>query len=266
MLKIANEWDFSPAKTFDCGQCFRFLPDCDGIYHGIAYGKKLDIGEDGDSLVVSCTGEEFDSLWRKYLSLDDNYSCVGELVSGNSFIENAYEFGRGIRILKQEPWEALCSFILSQRCNIPRIRRMVSILCENFGEETDGGYTFPSAEKVASLTYEELDIVKAGYRADYIKKAAEAVACGKIDLNKCAEMPTESAREKLLELRGVGKKVADCVLLYGLGHNDAFPVDVWMERALLRCGGTEYKNFGDYAGIIQQYMFYYIINNKDRAE
>ncbi len=249
---------FSPAQTFDCGQTFRFLP-FEGGYCGVAGGRYLEVSERDGETLLSCSREDFEGFWKDYFDLGRDYLAI-EIDPLDSFLTAAREYGRGIRILKQPPFEALCSFIISQCNNIPRIRGIISRLCELGGERLENGlYTFPTPERVEELGLEGLAALRAGYRAPYLLGAARAVNEGRLDLELLKTLPTDQARAELLKLEGVGRKVADCVLLYGLGHTDAFPVDVWIKRALATVypEGFDYLRYGENAGVIQQYIFFY---------
>ncbi len=261
--------DFSPAAIFECGQAFRWNADENGIYTGIAYGVPARVWtENGKVYIMSAEGS-FSSVWRDYFDLNRDYAALRKRISREKVLLPACEFGRGIRILRQEPWEALCSFIISQCNNIPRIKGIVEKLCRLCGDEIDFMgeklYTFPSAQSVASLSTKELDTLRSGYRAAYISEAARGVASGSINLDEIMQLPTEAAKRELLALPGVGEKVASCVLLFGLGKLDAFPVDVWMKKAIkffFGEGKFDYARFGDLAGLAQQYMFHYMRNGK----
>ena len=249
---------FSPAQTFDCGQAFRFLPSPNG-YCGVAMGRYLEVSQSDDGTFLHCSREDFETVWQDYFDLKRDYSAI-KIPSEDSFLTAAREYGSGIRILKQEPFEALCSFIISQCNNIPRIRGIISRLCELGGERLENGlYTFPSSLRVEELGLEGLSLLRAGYRAPYLLGAARAVNSGALDLDSLKAMPTVQARQELLKREGVGRKVADCVLLYGLGHTDAFPVDVWIKRVIDEKYGGSFplERYDGFAGIIQQYMFYY---------
>lgn len=261
--------DFSPREIFDCGQAFRWEADDVGAYTGIAFGVPARVWmEDDTACILSCPGS-YEKIWHNYFDMERDYKALREEISREKVLEPACEFGRGIRILRQEPWEALCSFIISQCNNIPRIKGIVEKLCTLCGDEIafldKTYYTFPSAEAVARLSEKELSSLRSGYRAAYIKNAAEAVSRGEFDLAYVSSLPTEEAKRRLLELSGVGEKVASCVLLFGMGKLDAFPIDVWMKRAIVEFFGEEkfdYKRFGNLAGLTQQYMFHYMRNGK----
>lgn len=253
--------DFDPALIFDCGQCFRFTPDERGVWSGVAFGRELSVERRGDEVSIRTDEETFESVWRRYFDLERDYAAARERISRDDFTREAAAFGAGIRILGQDFWEALCSFIISQCNNITRIRGIVERLCELFGDELPGGrHAFPSAERIASLEPDDLAPLRSGYRAPYIIAAARDVAEGRITAEELLPMTTEQAIKRLCELEGVGRKVASCVLLFGAGKRDAFPVDVWMKRALAEHYPPDFdpvSAFGEDAGLAQQYIFHY---------
>jgi N-glycosylase/DNA lyase len=217
---------------------------------------------EGDELYIYGSDlEDYENIWKRYLGLDVDYDAVNADIlsrSDNPALKNAIEFGRGIRILRQEPWEAVCSFIVSQNNNIPRIKGIIDRLCENFGEKTDGGYTFPSAERIATLTLEDLAPLRSGFRAKYILDAAKKFASGEVSAEKISALSTDEARAELMKIYGVGEKVADCTLLFGFGRIDAFPKDVWIKRAMtVLFDGVLPECAVPFAGIAQQYLFHY---------
>ena len=173
-------------------------------------------------------------------------------------VRNALNSAKGIRILRQDRWETLCSFIISQNNNIPRIKGIIGRLCEAFGERIDGGYAFPSADRIASLTEEQLAPIRSGFRARYILDAARRVTDGRTDLDAVSAMIYDDAKKYLMQIKGVGNKVADCVLLFGYGFFDAFPKDVWIKRVIEKYYGENFDEsiFKPYGGIAQQYLFY----------
>ena len=240
-IHLASARELDIEKTFECGQCFRWNADENGVYRGTAFGYPAQVWtEDGEVYLCSDAPEK---MWREYFDLDRDYA--------------------GIRILRQEPWEALCSFIISQCNNISRIKGIVERLCESFGEpvEFEGVtyYTFPSAQRIAALEPGALDVLRCGYRAPYIRSAAQAVADGSLDLEALISCDCVSARARLMREQGIGPKVANCVVLFGLYHLEAFPIDVWIKRALKENfpKGFDPTTLGEYAGLAQQYIFYY---------
>ena len=259
-IHIKNVRNFDLKETLDCGQAFRWKPLDNGAWCGVAKGKYIELEKRDDDIIIKGSNEkDFYEIWEDYFDLKRDYGEIIESISGNEILKAAAEFGRGIRILNQDPWEALCSFIISQNNNIPRIKGIVERLCENFGEKLGDGFTFPSAETVSKLSLEDLSVLRAGFRAKYILDAANKVASGEIDLEHLKTVDFEDARQVLMTIKGVGPKVADYTLLFGLRHIEAFPRDVWIKRALIELFDGELPPCADkYAGIVQQYIFYYI--------
>lgn len=257
--------NFDLANTLDCGQAFRWSEESENIWSGIAFNKALKIEKlsDGTIILHNVNQVEFDSIWCNYFDFERNYADIIKAVSGNEILKTASEYGKGIRILNQEPWETLCSFIISQNNNIKRIKGIIKTLCESFGDKIDGGYTFPTAEKLASLSLDDLQVLRAGFRAKYILDAAQKVANGEIRLNILKDMPLDDARSELMKIKGVGPKVADCALLFSHKHITAFPKDVWIKRAMeVLFNGELPKEALPFAGIIQQYIFFYARETK----
>lgn len=261
-FELCPEGELSPYKTFECGQCFRWNADENGGYVGVASGRAARVFTRGGTACIECDEEDI-GFWREYLDMDTDYVKARESVMLGEYLTECAEYGRGIRILRQDKWEALCSFIISQCNNIPRIKSIVEKLCAMFGEamETPWGvkYSFPTASRVALLEEPELAPLRSGYRAAYIINAARAVASGDIDLEYAATLDGNEARKYLKSLNGVGDKVANCAVLFGLHRMDAFPVDVWIKRALKENlpAGFDPATLGDYAGLAQQYMFFH---------
>lgn len=262
-VEIAQPEDFDPVKIFECGQCFRWNADENGVYRGVANGVAAKVWTENGSVFISGSMEQFTNVWHNYFDMDRDYVQAREQLSIDEYTRAAAEYGAGIRILKQDKWEALCSFIISQCNNIPRIKKIVETLCTCFGEpvELDGVtmFTFPSAEKVAQLTVDDLAPLRCGYRAPYIIGAAQAVADGSLDLEALSKSDFTTALKALKAMNGIGDKVANCVILFGLCIPDAFPIDVWMKKALAAHYPKDFepKIFGTNAGLAQQYIFYY---------
>ena len=264
-IEISDISCFSLKETLDCGQAFRWEPIEEGIWQGMAYNKYLKLSQTQDKIILfDTTKEDFDNIWYPYFDLDRDYEKIVETLSANPILKEAAAFGKGIRILKQEPWETLCSFIISQNNNIPRIKGIISRLCENFGEKTKGGfYTFPTAEKISTLSLDDLSVIRSGFRAKYILDAAKKIANSEIDLESLETIETETAQSQLMKIYGVGKKVAHCVLLFGLSHINAFPEDVWIKRAMEKLFDGKLPNCAKgYEGIAQQYIFHYAHTTK----
>ena len=258
-IKITDVRDLDLAQTLDCGQSFRWV-EIDGKFSGVAFDRKVTMYlENTDLYIENTTSDDFEKYWRKYLDLDLNYEKIRQEISLlHPVMKEACTYAPGIRILQQEPWEALCTFIISQNNNIKRIKGIVERLCENFGDNKGDFFTFPSAEKLAEFKPDDLAPIRAGFRNKYIIDAAQKVAKGQVNLEKCRTLPYEEARAELMKIKGVGIKVADCTLLFGLHRVEAFPVDVWMKRAMEKLfPEMTPEDFGEYAGIAQQYIFHY---------
>lgn len=259
-LKFENVTDLDLAQTLDCGQCFRWVEREDGGFDGVAFGRSVTVRLDGTDLYIENADESDRELWHSYFDLGLDYGKIrGEISAIHPILADAAKYAPGIRILRQEPYEALCTFIISQNNNIKRIKGIVQRLCEQFGDRLpDGTYAFPDAEKMASLTADDLAPLRAGFRNRYLVDAARKVADGDVDLEKCRDCDYEEARRELMQITGVGVKVADCALLFGLHRIEAFPLDVWMKRAMATLfPGMTPGDFGQYAGIAQQYIFHY---------
>lgn len=260
-VKISGVRDLDLAQTLDCGQSFRWSEQPDGSFKGIAYGKSVSVSLEGEDLYIyNATKADFENIWYDYFDFSLDYGKIREDISKiHPVLSEAAKYAPGIRILRQEPYEALCTFIISQNNNIKRIKGIVQRLCESFGEEIgENEFAFPTAEKMASLSPDDLAPLRAGFRNRYLIDAAKKVAGGEVDLEKCRTLDYEEARRELTKITGVGVKVADCTLLFGLHRIEAFPIDVWMKRAMEKLfPDMTAADFGEYAGIAQQYIFHY---------
>jgi len=248
------------AQTLDCGQAFRWEKISDNIFRGIAHGRLLEVEISGSNFILrNTTLAEYEKIWENYFDLGRSYANLREYFGRDKHMQKALAFSPGLRLMRQDAWEMLVSFILSQNSNIPRIKKMIETLCQHFGKEiAPGCYAFPTPQELSVLTEADLAPVKTGYRAAYIIDAAKRVAGGVLDLQELAGYPTQTVHDALLAVHGVGPKVADCVLLFGFGRLECFPLDVWMKRAM----ATLYPNglpaeFTQYAGIAQQFLFHY---------
>ncbi len=252
--------EINPRKTFFCGQCFRWCEGESGVFSGIVGGKKITVSENGEFAEISGFTEK---EARKYFDLDTDYGEYIKRLSADKTLKAACQCSSGIRILRQEPFETLISFIISQNNNIPRISGIILRLCENFGEKIDeNNYSFPTAKQLFGITAEDMSPLRAGFRARYIADAVSRINSGEIDFDEIDALPLEQAREKLKLITGVGDKVADCVLLFAFRKTDAFPKDVWVKRLM-----SEFYPNGlpectkGIEGIAQQYLFDYVRNN-----
>ena len=272
MVEYILKDPFSLYDTSMSGQCFRMnvlehsSDYCKVIL--VAHGKAILIEQRGDRIYLDCPDSEF-FIWCTYLGLDDDYSCYGELISDSDyFLKGAYEYGKGIHILKQGLWETVVSFIISQQNNIARIKGIVERLCTKYGTpiqyDNKTYYSFPSAEALESTTISDMEHLGMGYRGKYIIRLVDDVLEGKIDLDTILTLPYKRAKEELLKIYGVGEKVADCICLFSLGHLEAFPKDVHINRILEvnYPKGFPFERYHACAGVMQQYMFYKDLQKK----
>ena len=255
-------------KIADSGQTFRIAPlpelslkaGCD-IYRCVA-GDKVCLAGGGKIFYRSEEEDspENDVFWKDYFDMETDYEAfIDSIDPEDLYLTGAAEYGRGIRILRQDPWEMLITFIISQRRSIPSIKTCVEALCRRWGRPIgDGLYAFPTPEELACASLEDLAGCSLGYRAEYVYLAAQGVSSGDIDIKAMSQMPDPELFDALTALRGVGPKVANCVSLFGFHRIGAFPIDVWIDRVLKEhypCGFPmdRYKGF---AGVMQQYMFF----------
>ena len=281
VIKLPSSFDIN--KIFDCGQCFRFdkveNSDHEKEFSGVAFGRFVSFAQDNDILTVyNADHDDYKNIWEHFLGLDVSYNDIEEnilSISNNPSLHSAVSFGRGIRILSQEPWEAICSFIISQNNNIPRIKKIIEALSRECGDavELPEGYekhlsgisslcSFPTPEAILKLGVDGLFDLKTGFRAKYIYDAAEKAVAGELDYEFIRSLPTPQAIDELCKVKGIGPKVASCALLFGFEKYDAFPVDVWIKKVISKYFLTDPLHFdasdlGEYAGIAQQYLFYY---------
>lgn len=249
--------------TLDCGQAFRWEKQQDGSWSGVAKGVFLNIYKENDTVVLkNTTKEDFENVWYDYFDFGKDYVKICDTLKKDKLISGTVDEYYGIRILNQDSWEALCSFVISQQNNIKRIKGIISRLCATYGDKVcDGFYSFPSAQRLSSLSIEDFEALGTGYRAKYLEKLCRNVASGEIDLEKIKTLSLEDARKELLNIYGVGIKVANCALLFGFGFYDAFPIDVWMKRVMEYYPDGLPQCFDGIGGIAQQYLFHWARNN-----
>ncbi len=277
-LVITNLSDFSLEHIFECGQCFRWDRLSDGSYIGVAHGKALKIIQNPDNSVTlfDTSQADFENIWYNYFDFDTNYTDIKTRLCTDDILKSAIGYGEGIRILNQELWECVVSFIISASNNIPRIKKIISELCRLYGDKIeymqDTYYAFPTPEKIYSLSLSELAPIKAGFRDKYILAAAEAFHNG-LTQDSFSSLDYDDAKKELLKIKGIGNKVADCILLFGLAKRNSFPVDVWIKRIMEYCYFDEEQTndtirsfaeekFMDLGGYAQQYLFFYARENK----
>ncbi len=272
---------FDLGATLMCGQAFRWTPLTNGAYSGVVRGVAAEIRQDGKTIHLKLHGKkdiaESDAMeedfWRSYLALDIDYAKLHRLYRKDPMLKKCVDFAPGIRVLRQDFYETFISFIVSQNNNISRIRSIIAKMCELFGDaagkDSIGNtlYSFPSAKKLGSLTEDDLAPLKTGYRAPSILGAARLVLGGNISENELRSLNAEDARKKHLTVHGVGPKVADCVLLFGLAKFEGFPKDVWIKRAMAELfpDGLPDSIIAT-AGIAQQYIFHYMRSEASLAK
>ncbi len=265
---------FSIEKTLECGQAFNFEKLEENFYRLTAFRRVLFIKQDSEKIVMYPTNEaDFNNIWIEYFDLNTDYEAIYNKFINDKTLRPLVEYGDGIRILKQEKWECLVSFIISQNNRIPQIKKCINYFAVNFGDKIENGYAFPTPEQLAKKTLEELQESKVGFRSKYIYDCTERVVSGKLNLENIKEKSRDEVAVELMKIKGVGVKVANCVLLFAYSKAEAFPVDVWIKRAMetLYFEGVEQKteyiqsfaeeNFGEFSGIVQQYIFYYARDN-----
>ena len=257
--------DIDLTHLFECGQCFRWVPDGPDAYTGAAGSFAARINLSDGCLNIDATGGDRD-FWRRYFDLNTDYGAIKKkLTDSEPLLKPATEYGHGIRILNQDPFETIISFIISQNNNIPRIRKNIESLCTAYGEPIEGSElcAFPSPEALADAEVCDLAELRLGYRCEYIKASAE----------RYLREGCPKTREELLAFHGIGPKVANCIMLFGLRDTAAFPVDTWVKQIMNDMYGFDLKDakgmqafaaekYGDLAGYAQQYLFYYY---RDRA-
>ena len=265
MIKISSEY-LDMRKIADSGQVFRFNKTDDGSYDLIANNKHLRIqklidNKDINTYELDCSEEDYNKIWKDYFDIDTDYSIyTDDLDENDIYLQKACEYSKGIRILRQDKWEMLVSFIISQRKSIPAIKSSIEKMAVNLGEEIDDRiYAFPKPQEILSADYTVLETCGLGYRLPYIRAAARDVIENGVDPYDSDNLSDEELLEKLKEFKGVGVKVANCVLLFGYHRIGAFPIDVWVEKILNNHydGTFPMERYKGYAGVLQQYMFFY---------
>lgn len=264
MIKVHTP-DFSLRQICDSGQCFRMKEEEQDCYSLIAMGRFLRMEQKEREIIFHCSREEYETVWKNYFDLDAEYArYIMAIAPSDRYMQEAAAFGSGIRILKQDIWEMLITFIISQQNNIKRIRKCIDTICEKYGEEKVSAegvcfYSFPSPEALAKVSEEDFRACSLGYRSKYLVKTSRMIAEGQVDLQSLSRLDYQQARQELLKLPGVGSKVADCICLFGLHELDAFPVDTHILKVLERHypKGFPFEKYQGFAGVLQQYIFYY---------
>ncbi|MGL4992478.1 MAG: DNA-3-methyladenine glycosylase family protein [Sarcina sp.] len=288
---LKNIKNFDLKQTLECGQCFRWEKVKENNYIGIAYERVIEVEQKDDNIIFYNTcREDFDNIWKNYFDLNRDYNKVKKELSKDKILKKAMEFGYGIRVLNQEPFELVISFIISARNSIPVITSTIKHFAKLWGREIEykGNiyYTFPTAEKFSKLTEEEVKAEGGSFRSKYIVDTSKKIyKCRlineenlnidkekefleKYDLKYIMSKNDNECHQMLQNYSGVGAKVADCIMLFSMGKTSAFPVDVWVKRAMMYFYGVQdvslpkirlfaREKFGDLSGFAQQYLFYY---------
>lgn len=297
-IVIEEVKNFKLKHIFECGQIFRFEEIAEGHYIVIAFGKLIEVKEEGANIIIyNATEEEVNEIWIKYFDLDRDYSEIKQELSKDPLLKQSIEFGYGVRVLNQDPFEMLISFIISARNNIPSIKKTVNKISNKWGKEIiykeKTYYAFPSINEIKDATLEEIQETGASFRSKYILDTIKNVYASdkviddsnldkknsylKYNLDYIKNLNDDECHEALQEFKGVGAKVADCIMLFSMGKTSAFPVDVWVKRAMIHFYGAENsslnkirifgrKQFGKLSGFAQQYLFYYARENKIEIE
>ena len=293
---LENVKDFNIKQILECGQCFRWERITDTNYIIVAYRRVIEVIQEGNTVIILNTNmKDFDEIWKDYFDLNVNYEEVKEELSKDELLKKSVEFGYGIRILNQDPFEMLISFIISARNSIPSIMKTIKKISERWGDKIEykGNiyHAFPTPEQLKESTLEEIKETGASFRSKYIidtiskvNAAIEAKNNGTLneelqqfDLEYIKSLPVDECHKALQNFMGVGAKVADCIMLFSMSKHSAFPVDVWIKRAMIhfylapdvslnkiRVFGRE--KFGELAGLAQQYLFYYARENNIKVE
>lgn len=295
-IVLENVKDFNIKQILECGQCFRWERITDTNYIVVAYRRVIEIIQEGSMVTILNTNiNDFNEIWKDYFDLNVNYEDVKMELSKDELLKKSVEFGYGIRILNQDPFEILISFIISARNSIPSIMKTIKKISERWGDKIEykGNtyYAFPTPNQLKDVTLEEIRETGASFRSKYIvdtiskvNAVIEAKSNGTLDeelkqfdLDYIKSLPVDECHKALQNFMGVGAKVADCIMLFSMGKHSAFPVDVWIKRAMIhfylapdvslnkiRVFGRE--KFGELAGLAQQYLFYYARENNIKVE
>jgi N-glycosylase/DNA lyase len=297
-VTIQNVKNFKLKHIFECGQIFRFQEIGEGNYIIIAFGTLIELKEqDNNILIYNSTEEDVKNIWIKYFDLDRDYSVIKKELSRDTLLKESIDFGYGVRVLNQDPFEMVISFITSARNNIPSIKKTVNKMSTKWGKKINYKdeiyYSFPNIDEIKDATLEEIQETGASFRSKYIldtinniynsKKEKESLKIGEKSLNSkysldyIKSLNDDECHVALQKFKGVGAKVADCIMLFSMEKTSAFPVDVWVKRAMIHFYGAEESSlnkirifgrnkFGELAGFAQQYLFYYARENKIKIE
>ena len=278
VIEFANLKDFNIVHTLECGQCFRWKKEDDGSFTGVIKNGIINISTNRENkTIMKCEiSGEVKKIVEEYFDMNRDYSNIKKIISvdDKNMIE-AIKYGYGIRILHQDSWEMLISYIISAANNIPRISKTIENISKAYGKkilfEDKEYYLFPTPEELGKATIEDLRTLNLGFRDKYVYGATKAVLDGTVNLSDIEKMSYKDAKKELMKINGVGAKVADCILLFSMNKGEAFPIDTWIKKVMVQLYNTKdslkeiekcaEERFGEYAGIAQQYLFYYMREN-----
>lgn len=277
-IKINDVRDFNINHIFDCGQCFRWNKEQDGSYTGVVKNKVINVLQEGSSVEFNNINiDDFENVIKSYFDFETDYKAIKNTVNTDEIMAEAIKFGEGIRILNQDEWEIMISFMISANNRIPMIKKVIENLSVNFGEYIDNYkgkdyFSFPTAERLSSAPVEKILECKAGFRAPRIKEAATRFLTEKDQVYNIRNKSYDEGLSYLKTYAGIGDKVANCILLFSMRHFDTFPVDVWIRRVMQELYVDKNtkdadirkfaeNKFGKYSGFAQQYLFYYAREN-----
>lgn len=274
-IRIKNMEDFEPQHIFECGQAFRWKREEDESYTIVHKGRILNVARDGEDILLNGSDrEDFENIWYDYFDLGTDYGEIKRILGKDPILREAIDYGHGIRILNQDPYETTISFIISANNQIPRIKNSIRLITENYGKRIgeymgEDYYSFPDVETLARAEKEDLkEVCRVGFRDKYIVKSSKMILNKEVDLDSLFDLSREEASVELKKLAGVGPKVSNCILLFSLKKSDSFPVDVWVKRIMEYFYFKEdtkpstiskfaKEKYGELGGYAQQYLFYY---------
>lgn len=269
---INNQKDFSIKQILECGQSFRFTEIDENTFSIVAHGKAIEVSSDDDTVVMkNVTEDDFLNIWCNYFDLETDYQKIKKCISkDDDVMKECIKYGSGIRILRQDPFEIIITFIISQNNRIPMIKKVVENISYKYGDKIDEeNYAFPTFNQLKNATVEELNDLKCGFRSKYIRDFLDKLEDGTLDIENLKTLDYAELKTELMKVKGIGSKVSDCVILFGFSRTNAFPVDVWIKRVvehfyfngadtkisdIEKFGQTKFSIYGGYA---QQYLFYY---------
>ena len=280
--------NFNIKQILECGQCFRWEKKAELNYIIIAYGRVIEVIQEGDKVtILNSNKEDFDNIWFEYFDLGRDYSKIKDELSKDEILKKSVDYGYGIRILSQEPFELVISFIISARNSIPSIKKTIKKISERWGNEIEYNgekfYTFPTPEMLKNATEDEIRETGASFRSKYIVDTVSNInkdlndIDGVYNLKRIASLSDDECHTALQEFKGIGAKVSDCIMLFSMKKYSAFPVDVWVKRAMMHFYDAKEGSlnkirifardkFKDLSGFAQQYLFYYARENNIKID